>query len=385
MKITVEEYIKAVTYMLSSPFVKKIEPHIDDGDAQITLAKKIYASSAMISSVKKDHENVLNVLEEVYKGDDEPYVQALEEKFKQEEKALLESIQKMEKELKELPTVDEKYIEKCENLKKEVAARIKNETNERTNAIENEYEKQKAVLNKTTLLGAVFFVIGLPILGKEVGPLTGWYSFCVFSFILGGMTMLTGAITRLLTPITTKKEKEKRITQAASDVEKKYMPVFTKINEDIKRGYDSRSGFLLDVQKRQGDLNLELAIDAVKNIQYFKKREYFIYSPQSSIDLMKKTLENFDALNTWAANYVRDKAQADHNRKMLQIEQDRYYEQKVALEGQAREMQEQNDLLREQARAAKEQAEAAKASAKDTEEIRRRMENERYGDFRKHY
>lgn len=381
MKITVEEYIKAVTYMLSSPFVKKIEPHINDGDAEITLAKKIYASSAMISSVKKDHENVLNVLEEVYKGDDEPYVQALEEKFKQEEKALLESIQKKEKELKELPTVDEKYIEKCENLKKEVAARIKNETNERTNAIENEYEKQKEVLNKTALFGVVLFVIGFVgvFLSDKVNLLT------ILLVACGGWAMLFGGIMRLLTPITTKKEKEKRITQAASDVEKKYMPVFTKINEDIKRGYDSRSGFLLDVQKRQGDLNLELAIDAVKNIQYFKKREYFIYSPQSSIDLMKKTLENFDALNTWAANYVRDKAQADHNRKMLQIEQDRYYEQKVALEGQAREMQEQNDLLREQARAAKEQAEAAKASAKDTEEIRRRMENERYGDFRKHY
>ena len=384
MKITVEEYIKAVTYMLSSPFVKKIEPHIDDGDAQITLAKKIYASSAMISSVKKDHENVLNVLEEVYKGDDEPYVQALEEKFKQEEKALLESIQKKEKELKELPTVDEKYIEKCENLKKEVAARIKNETNERTNAIENEYEKQKESIDKMSLWGSFFLVIGLSglwlmRLSKGFG-----FMFCLLSAFGGGMSVCLGISLRLATPFY-KKEKEKRITQAASDVEKKYMPVFTKINEDMKRGYDSRSGFLLDVQKRQGDLNLELAIDAVKNIQYFKKREYFIYSPQSSIDLMKKTLENFDALNTWAANYVRDKAQADHNRKMLQIEQDRYYEQKVALEGQAREMQKQNDLLREQARAAKEQAEAAKASAKDTEEIRRRMENERYGDFRKHY
>ena len=83
--------------------------------------------------------------------------------------------------------------------------------------------------------------------------------------------------------------------------------------------------------------------------------------------LLQRTIDNMDSLAAWAANHIHDRDAWDHNEKMQFIERER-------LRAQEEANREQSELLRQQAAAAAQQA-------RDTAEIKERMQKERYGDF----
>lgn len=374
MSISFEEVMKAVDYAADSPFVKKMQGDRYSDD-ELKIAQKIYESSAMLGSIKKEHENMLSVLSEASKNP-EQYESAFIEYMDKEKAELTERAEKAQQKFDAIPKRDEAFIASCEyELKK-----INTLKQAKEKEIRSEFEKKFEYDRKKRKYTLIFtpFAIALGVVSlfafKNIdlysagGKILG-YIFAAF-ILLGGSLLISAPFVLFIKPKPTSE------TVVQKDIDK-VMPEFEravdKVNAKMEVGYDPESEFYRALISAEMELEMELYIT-----KGLADRNYDILTMwengfQNGISLLQKAVDNFDSLSSWAANYLRDQAQKEHNAKMLSIEEEKLRAQEAANQAQAYAIQQQNELLERQARAAEQQA-------IDTGEMRKRMEKERYGE-----
>lgn len=161
--------------------------------------------------------------------------------------------------------------------------------------------------------------------------------------------------------------------------------------EGIQRGYEAGSDFEKKIHLAEIKLTgCQIAqAEVTANISYFADK--LKNDPLHDFpDLLKKATDNMDSLSNWAAEYIREQRLEQHYAEVESIEEEKLQAQKASQRSQQEALRAQTALLRQQvdaekarAEAAKKQAEAAQKQANDTAEIRRRLENERYGEIQK--
>lgn len=374
MSISFEEVIKAVDYACDSPFVKKIQGD-RYSDEEMNIAQKIYESSAMLGSVKKEHENVLSVLSEASKNQ-EQYDNAFIEYMNKEKAELTERAEKAQKEFEAIPKRDEAFIASCEHELKIINSLKQAKEKEIRSKFEERFDYDKKKRKYILILAPFAIAFGIVSLFavKNIdiyssgGKILGYIFFA--AIFLGGIFLITAPFALFFKP------KPASETVVQKDIDKA-MPEFEraadKVNAKMEVGYDPKSEFYRALISAEMELEKELYITKALADRNYDILTMWENGFQDGIYLLQKAMDNFDSLSVWAANYLRDQAQKEHNAKMLSIEEEKLRAQEAANQAQAYAIQQQNELLERQARAAEQQA-------RDTGEMRTRMEKERYGE-----
>lgn len=381
-----EDLIQAAEYVVRSPFVEKVKGTSEE--ANLSVAKSIYESAAILGTKRKEHERALDIFTAATE-DPKPCEQVLEE-YVQKETEVLEADFNAKKEKWDAePKVDEEYVASCQKEIKKLKEDVEKFKKDKFKETEGKVADFKAANQKgykqLCILAVAMFGISMVFLMNEGASIGEAIKFSAVT--IGGIALFLGLPLGLYGIHSGKKQVQAIRTQgrqAADDSIKTQMEVveweIESLEEKIKKGYDEKSNFYRNLHKKELEwkiFGLELAERQIELNEIKKIATDF----QSAVNHVKNALDNFDALSNWAANFVRDQAQKEHNEEMEALERRRLYEQRKAAETQeeaAREqaalLKKQADAARDQAAAAQAQAEAAKKQARDTEEIRRRME-----------
>ena len=120
MDITDTQLLKSVDYIATSPFVHKTinKPNLNEFD----IADRIYKSSAMLGSIKKEHIYSLDILQKA-SNDYDHFASVVFENMKEIKEEQEKIIDEAYKKYESTPKVDHEYICKCkkeiENLQTE--------------------------------------------------------------------------------------------------------------------------------------------------------------------------------------------------------------------------------------------------------------------------
>lgn len=377
-----DDFIQAIDYMIQSPFVQKINGIVipDEWGPTQTLratgkfdnivAKEICNSAYMLSDIKKELEAARDAI--TIAGQDAPELcmDALREHFG-DASAMQAELDAVQRELKELPQVDEVFMAACR--KKEQS--LIDERDAKKEAIRKGGGKVQQIHTKSVHRGKqiliVTFLMGI------IG-LAGWFILkpttktlqLVFGFWgigIGFMTFIITLILMLIEFILYKNRLPKELAGELRQIDEIYSDKLKALHKQMEKGYDESS----EIYKKTEDAKLKTELIKDKYKAKSEKAENFeaiLKEPfQKAPPLLQRAIDNMDSLVAWATNYMRDKETRQHNAMMQSIEQDR-------LEAQEMANRKQNELL-------KQQADAAARQAKDTAEIKKRMQNERYGDY----
>ncbi len=377
-----DDFIQAIDYMIQSPFVQKINGIVipDEWGPTQTLratgkfdnvvAKEICNSSYMLSDIKKELEAARDAI--TIAGQDAPELcmDALREHFG-DASAMQAELDAVQRELKELPQVDEVFMATCrkkeQSLIDERDAK-KEATRKGDGKVQQIHTKtvhrEKQILIVTFLMG-IIGLAGTVILKPTTKTLQLLFSF--FGLYIGFMTFVITLILMLIEFILYKNRLPKELAGELRQIDEIYSDKLKTLHQQMEKGYDESSEIYKKTENAK--LKTELIRDKYKaKSEKAKNFEAILKEPfQKAPPLLQRTIDNMDSLVAWATNYMRDKETRQHNAMMQSIEQDR-------LEAQEMANRKQNELL-------KQQADAAARQAKDTAEIKKRMQNERYGDY----
>ena len=191
--------------------------------------------------------------------------------------------------------------------------------------------------------------------------------FELFGICFGFMSFVLTLILMLIEFVLYKNRLPKELAGELREIDEIYSDKFKTLHKQMEKGYDESS----EIYKKTENAKLKAELIRNKYKAKSEKAENFeavLKEPfQKAPPLLQRAIDNMDSLVAWATNYMRDKETRQHNAMMQSIEQDR-------LEAQELANRKQNELL-------KQQADAAARQAKDTAEIKKRMQNERYGDY----
>lgn len=409
--VSKDELMHAINYAFQSPFVRKIvgvtvpedQKRVDD-----ETAEKIKASAHMMGSIKSEHEKVREVICQAIQENPSEYFQAVPEYFNNQLAVCQKAVDNAQQELDDCPKVDDLYVEYCQNKKQQLL----DEMETKKKAIkENCYQEWKQWYRKDTLSKKILIIISTialiivvclvknGIFEREISAAAG-IGF-IFLALFGSIGLVMGSIMWLITRHDYGSEadaKEEIFNGTDHDVKKRLCEMSETYNakikqneEGIKRGYEAGSDFEKKIHLAEIKLTgCQIAqAEVTANISYFAdklKNDPIHDFP----DLLKKATDNMDSLSNWAAEYIREQRLEQHYAEVESIEEEKLQAQKASQRSQQEALRAQTALLRQQvdaekarAEAAKKQAEAAQKQANDTAEIRRRLENERYGEIQK--
>lgn len=377
-----DDFIQAIDYMIQSPFVQKINGIVipDEWGPTQTLratgkfdnvvAKEICNSSYMLSDIKKELEAARDAI--TIAGQDAPELcmDALREHFG-DASAMQAELDAVQRELKELPQVDEVFMAACRK-KEQSLIDERDAKKEATRKGEGKVQqihtktvhREKQILIVTFLMG-IIGLAGTVILKPTTKTLQLLFSF--FGLYIGFMTFVITLILMLIEFILYKNRLPKELAGELRQIDEIYSDKLKTLHQQMEKGYDESS----EIYKKTENAKLKAELIRNKYKAKSEKAENFeavLKEPfQKAPPLLQRAIDNMDSLVAWATNYMRDKETRQHNAMMQSIEQDR-------LEAQELANRKQNELL-------KQQADAAARQAKDTAEIKKRMQNERYGDY----
>ncbi len=373
MSYSVEEVWNALEYAAVSPFVKKMQGD-RYRDEEALIAEKIYNMSAKIATEKKRHENALNVLDEAAKKV-EPYADAIVECMNKQKTAIEKRAEKAQQEYDAVPKKDDAFISSCRQELEKITARKKEKESEIRHRLEEKFET--AVRNRKKrliiyVIGSMIGIISLLFLINmdPYGPV-GLGLLLIAGTSIGATLLIVGIIDFFAGKPVPASEAD--IQQEINKAMPEYDRTVAEITENIEVGYAVGSDFhhalLREMDKVQAELReAGASCRVMSDIAVMWGNDF-----KNGVSLLQEAVENFEALSTWAANYLQDQEQKEHNKKMLAIEEEKLREQIIASQAQENAIRQQNELLERQARSAEQQA-------RDSAEIRRRMENERYGE-----
>lgn len=397
------EIMQAIGYTFQSPFVRKIVGVNSQGDQNALdseVADKIQASSPLLNDIRKEHENARDILTTAGQENPTHFIQMITEYITNLTDSCQEKVDAAQKELNELPKVDEEFVAVCQKHERELLEKKDVKRKKIEDAVEQKYNDDLRSLKRGTIVCALIGVVGL--LWSMYGIRNNEKSSIMmipYFMGMGGLTgILTGLVTISMRVFSNKKSKrngtyQKYIDDAMTSTEAEIARELEIIHQQKEKGYADESDFgkrihiaevkLLAYKLHQSKTNLNIAYfsDIIKDdpIQAFPK-------------LLEKAINNMDSLSKWAVNYIHEKKLAEHYSEMESIEKDKLRDQKIAHESQVKAaraqqilLQQQTDAIKAQANAAEQQAKAVQQQARDTEEIKRRLENEKYGDIRRRY
>lgn len=402
--VSKDELMHAINYAFQSPFVRKIvgvtvpedQKRVDD-----ETAEKIKASAHMMGSIKSEHEKVREVICQAIQENPSEYFQAVPEYFNNQLADCQKAVDDAQQELDDCPKVDDLYVEYCQNKKQQLL----DEMETKKKAIkENCYQEWKQWYRQDTLASRVMIIISTIALIIVVCLTKSGIMEDGIGILVGGIPVLCISIAGIMWLITRHDygseadAKEEIFNGTDRDVKKRLCEMSETYNakikqneEGIQRGYEAGS----DVEKKIHLAEIKLMgcqiaqAEVTANISYFADK--LKNDPLHDFpDLLKKATDNMDSLSNWAAEYIREQRLEQHYAEVESIEEEKLQAQKAsqrsqqeALRAQTALLQQQVDAEKARAEAAKKQAEAAQKQANDTAEIRRRLENERYGEIQK--
>ena len=389
MSITTNEILKTITDLSTSPYVKKVAGGFHDD----SIAEEIYNSSAMSASAKIKLQDSLNVLNEAAK---EPgtYTEEIVNSIKAAADAETKKLEKIKKEFEAYPKTDESFIKSKQkeiaDLKSETKNRIHNKI---ADFLATEKESTKKILIMFSIVMAILVILIItiaPVIFSGTGKSNNKTVILGFIFILSCIAAplwlmpWINSIWCYNRKYKNNDEILKEYPNLARDIENENALAELKIeqcNEEIATGYSPNSEYRLkylallssyretenEVAQKLSSLNLEAEL-ADNNFE-------------NGISILKGAIENFDSLNLWAANTVRDNIQAEYNDRMEYIES-----QKLAAQVSAQKASEkiQREAVKKQEELIKKQEQANTIAAKQAEdqaEIVKRLRNERYGEY----
>ena len=377
-----DDFIQAIDYMIQSPFVQKINGIVipDEWGPTQTLratgkfdnvvAKEICDSAYMLSDIKKELEAARDAITIAGQDAPEMCMDALREHFG-DASAMQTELDAVQRELKELPQVDEVFMAACR--KKEQS--LIDERDAKKEAIRKGGGKVQQIHTKSVHRGKqmliVTFLMGIIGLAGSfiLKPTTTSLQivFELFGICFGFMSFVLTLILMLIEFVLYKNRLPKELAGELREIDEIYSDKFKNLHKQMEKGYDESS----EIYKKTENAKLKAELIRNKYKAKSEKAENFeavLKEPfQKAPPLLQRAIDNMDSLVAWATNYMRDKETRQHNAMMQSIEQDR-------LEAQELANRKQNELL-------KQQADAAARQAKDTAEIKKRMQNERYGDY----
>lgn len=380
-----DNFVQAIDYMIQSPFVQKINGIPSEWDPikikfetvllDNRVAKEIYKSTYMLSSIRKALENARDIILAAGQDAPEQCMEALREHY-DGTTAMQRELEPIQKELQELPKVDDAFIEACrekeQSLIKEREAK-KEATQKSGGKLQQAHASSMHGL-KRYLMGAFFAILIGLIVSYVSFSVLKWNSAVPYLFailgVFGGFVVFICSLISMLVEIVSYKKRQSGPEGLASElrqIDALYDNELAELHEQMEKGYGKGSALYAKIENLNQKMTLvEDAYKAkMKNAERFEAilRDPFREAPP----LLQRTIDNMDSLAAWAANHIHDRDAWDHNEKMQSIERER-------LRAQEEANHEQNELLRQQAAAVAQQA-------RDTAEIKERMQKERYGDF----
>lgn len=380
-----DNFVQAIDYMIQSPFVQKINGIPSEWDPikikfetvllDNRVAKEIYKSTYMLSSIRKALENARDIILAAGQDAPEQCMEALREHY-DGTTAMQRELEPIQKELHELPKVDDAFIEACrekeQSLIKEREAK-KEATQKSGGKLQQAHASSMHGL-KRYLMGAFFAILIGLIVSYVSFSVLKWNSAVPYLFailgVFGGFVVFICSLISMLVEIVSYKKRQSGPEGLASElrqIDALYDNELAELHEQMEKGYGKGSALYAKIENLNQKMTLvEDAYKAkMKNAERFEAilRDPFREAPP----LLQRTIDNMDSLAAWAANHIHDRDAWDHNEKMQSIERER-------LRAQEEANHEQNELLRQQAAAVAQQA-------RDTAEIKERMQKERYGDF----
>ena len=402
--VSKDELMHAINYAFQSPFVRKIvgvtvpedQKRVDD-----ETAEKIKASAHMMGSIKSEHEKVREVICQAIQENPTEYFQAVPEYFNNQLADCQKAVDDAQQELDDCPKVDDLYVEYCQNRKQQLL----DEKEAKKKAIkENCYQEWKQWYRKDTLANKILIIISTIALIIIVCLTKSGIMEDGTGILVSGIPVICISIAGIMWLITRHDygseadAKETIFNGTDHDVKKRlcemseiYNAKIKQNEEGIQRGYEAGSDFEKKIHLAEIKLTgCQIAqAEVTANISYFADK--LKNDPLHDFpDLLKKATDNMDSLSNWAAEYIREQRLEQHYAEVESIEEEKLQAQKASQRSQQEALRAQTALLRQQvdaekarAEAAKKQAEAAQKQANDTAEIRRRLENERYGEIQK--
>ena len=402
--VSKDELMHAINYAFQSPFVRKIvgvtvpedQKRVDD-----ETAEKIKASAHMMGSIKSEHEKVREVICQAIQENPSEYFQAVPEYFNNQLADCQKAVDDAQQELDDCPKVDDLYVEYCQNRKQQLL----DEKEAKKKAIkENCYQEWKQWYRKDTLANKILIIISTIALIIIVCLTKSGIMEDGTGILVSGIPVICISIAGIMWLITRHDygseadAKETIFNGTDHDVKKRlcemseiYNAKIKQNEEGIQRGYEAGSDFEKKIHLAEIKLTgCQIAqAEVTANISYFADK--LKNDPLHDFpDLLKKATDNMDSLSNWAAEYIREQRLEQHYAEVESIEEEKLQAQKASQRSQQEALRAQTALLRQQvdaekarAEAAKKQAEAAQKQANDTAEIRRRLENERYGEIQK--
>ena len=389
MSITTNEILKTITDLSTSPYVKKVAGGFHDD----SIAEEIYNSSAMSASAKIKLQDSLNVLNEAAK---EPgtYTEEIVNSIKAAADAETKKLEKIKKEFEAYPKTDESFIKSKQkeiaDLKSETKNRIHNKI---ADFLATEKESTKKILIMFSIVMAILVILIItiaPVIFSGTGKSNNKTVILGFIFILSCIAAplwlmpWINSIWCYNRKYKNNDEILKEYPNLARDIENENALAELKIeqcNEEIATGYSPNSEYRLKYLALLSSYR-ETENEVAQKLSSLKlEAELADNNFENGISILKGAIENFDSLNLWAANTVRDNIQAEYNDRMEYIES-----QKLAAQVSAQKASEkiQREAVKKQEELIKKQEQANTIAAKQAEdqaEIVKRLRNERYGEY----
>lgn len=400
-----DELIQAIDYTFQSPFVRKIvgvTVQEDQNRLDSESAEKIKASAHMLGGIRNEHENARNVIIAAAHENPTKYLQTLTEYVENLSASCQKNVDTAQQELDDCPKIDAECIKICQQKKQEAHDETERKEREIKEKFQQEHMKEFLPGKIITILSAIALVIVLialknGIMESKSGPALG----IGFLFLMIGAP--TGFIMGIISTIKSLYDK-KKLTNGTyvypdcvrAELNKLFDRHFNEIKaieKIMKRGYAEGSDFEKRIHLAEVKLLGYQLIQAKTkaNIGYFTEK--IKNNPVRELpDLLKKAVDNMESLSNWATDYIREQRLEQHYAEVESIEEQKLHAQKIAQQSQEDSLRTQTALLqqqvaaaRAQAKAAEQQAKAAQQQAKNTAEIKRRLENEKYGEIERRY
>lgn len=384
-----DDFIQAIDYMIQSPFVQKIngiampdewgptQTLHATGKFDNVVAKEICDSAYMLSDIKKELGAARDAI--TIAGQDAPELcmEALREHLG-DTSAMQSELKPIQKELQELPKVDDAFMEAC----REKEQSLIDEREAKKRAVQENFQKSSKRKITLSVVFSVLFMLWLigGIIGykMELGYSSNSEFHASNLAASAGMAIIGafGTLCSFFTGVKLLNARKKiqntgtypeKVEKLLEEIDESHNSMIVDVRKQMEKGYDKDSALYIKIESLK--LKMALIEDAYKaKIKKTENFEAILKEPfQKAPPLLQRAIDNMDSLVAWATNYMRDKETRQHNAMMQSIEQDR-------LEAQEMANRKQNELL-------KQQADAAARQAKDTAEIKKRMQNERYGDY----
>ena len=409
--ITRENFISAIDCMIQSAFVRKmVNTNTDDEDK---IAKKINDSAYKVADIVKELESAKEVIISAGNENTEEFTQIatdyiLRTRIGEKEK----KVNAARNEYDNLPKVDYEYISWREAEEKKINDNLENEieklksnAEEEKKSVKSSFMKDTSAKEKASKIAAGLVAIPLiasllfTIIYATSGANAEAEIMMIFDIVFFGVFVYFCNMIKKCTDIRKKgriPEKvinmldliDKRTVEKENSLKQQADNEIAKIREE---GIDYCKGSEFDLKIRKANimclgLQLELLSEKQRMADFmYILDNFFVNAP----DLLQRTIDNVSSLCTWANNYLQNKRLEKHYDELVAIERDKVRiqesmkkAQEKALEEQNKELRAQTKAMQAQAKAEEERARQAAKLAEETTEIRRKMDDENYGNRR---